>query len=76
MTLSSRLDAYVLDWEIEREIIPISQCESHTQKRRHQLLFHYSSSKKMMTIFNEETFSLKSGLQKGPRHILMYILFS
>ena len=27
-----------------------------------------------MTIFNEETFSLKSGLQKGPRKLKIYNL--
>ena len=26
----------------------------------------------IMTIFNEETFSLKSGLQKGPRKLKIY----
>ena len=27
-----------------------------------------------MTIFNEETFSLKSGLQKGPRKLMLFCI--
>ena len=29
----------------------------------------------IMTIFNEETFSLKSGLQKGPRKLVQFFTF-